>query len=70
MRGKVQWFDDQKGFGFIKPADGQPDVFCHFSDIDPDETGYRTLADGQAVEFEIVPTFKGPKAVDVRSVAA
>ncbi|MFM7147410.1 MAG: cold-shock protein, partial [Actinomycetales bacterium] len=55
-----------KGFGFIEQADGGPDVFVHYSAID--SSGYRTLDEGQAVEFEITQGPKGPQADKVRAV--
>lgn len=61
-RGVVKWFNDQKGFGFIK-ADNGPDVFVHHSSIAGD--GYKSLAEGDAVEFDIVEGQKGPKAENV-----
>lgn len=63
VRGTVAWFNNSKGFGFIKPADGSKDVFCHFSAIQDD--GYKQLAEGQTVEFEIVKGKKGPQAENV-----
>jgi len=63
--GKVKWFNDQKGYGFIQADDGGPDVFVHHSTIQMD--GYRTLAEGQQVEYEVAPGPKGPKAVVVRA---
>jgi cold shock protein len=62
--GKVKWFNDQKGFGFIQADEGGPDVFVHHTAIKAD--GFRSLAEGQAVEFEVQSSDKGPKAVDVR----
>ena len=62
-QGKVKWFDAQKGFGFIE-RDGQRDVFVHFSSIV--EQGYRTLNDGEEVEYELVETERGPQAHNVR----
>jgi CspA family cold shock protein len=61
-RGTVKWFNDKKGFGFIQ-QDGGPDVFVHFSAIKGD--GFKTLAEGQAVEFEILEDEKGAKAQNV-----
>lgn len=61
-RGVVKWFNDQKGYGFIK-ADNGPDVFVHHSGIAGD--GYKSLAEGDAVEFDIVEGEKGPKAENV-----
>lgn len=60
--GTVKWFSAQKGYGFIECADGQ-DVFVHFSAIQGD--GYKSLEEGQKVQFEIVQGEKGPQAKDV-----
>ncbi len=60
--GKVKWFDDSKGYGFIEQEDG-PDVFVHFSAINM--TGFKSLREGQTVEFEIVDGPKGPQAKNV-----
>ncbi len=57
--GKVKWFNDSKGYGFIE-YDGGPDVFVHFSALSGE--GYRTLAEGASVEFEVVSDAKGPRA--------
>ncbi|HAJ56145.1 MAG TPA: cold-shock protein [Candidatus Omnitrophica bacterium] len=62
MTGKVKWFSAQKGYGFIECEDGQ-DVFVHFSAIT--DEGYKTLDEGQKVQFEIVQGEKGPQAKDV-----
>jgi CspA family cold shock protein len=60
--GKVKWFSDSKGFGFIETEDGK-DVFVHFSAIQSE--GFKSLAEGQQVEFEIVDGAKGPQASNV-----
>jgi CspA family cold shock protein len=65
-RGKVKWFNDKKGYGFISQEGGR-DVFVHFSNIQGE--GYKSLAEGQEVEFEIVDGAKGPQAVNVSKVA-
>lgn len=62
MKGKVKWFNDEKGFGFIGTEDGR-DIFCHYSDIQM--SGRKTLREGDAVEFEIEPADKGPRAKGV-----
>jgi CspA family cold shock protein len=64
--GTVKWFDDAKGFGFIAPQDGSKDVFVHHSAIEG--TGFKSLAEGQQVEFEVQQGQKGPSAVNVRAV--
>ncbi len=63
--GKVKWFNNSKGFGFIEQEGGN-DVFVHFSAISG--TGYKTLEEGQQVEFEITQGPKGPQAANVRVV--
>ena len=66
MTGLVKWFNESKGFGFITPDNGSKDVFVHFSAILND--GFKTLAEGQKVEFEIVDGAKGPSAANVVSI--
>ncbi|AJA45068.1 transcription antiterminator/RNA stability regulator CspE [Frischella perrara] len=64
--GQVKWFNESKGFGFITPVDGSKDVFVHFSAIVND--GFKTLAEGQNVEFSIQDSARGPAAADVRVI--
>jgi len=61
--GTVKWFNESKGFGFIAPSDGSADVFVHFSAINAD--GFRTLAEGQSVNYEVEDGPKGPQAKEV-----
>ena len=62
-KGTVKWFNNSKGYGFITPEDGSPDVFVHFSVIEGD--GFKTLNEGQTVEFEMQTSPKGPQATRV-----
>ena len=62
-RGTVKWFSDQKGYGFITPEDGSKDVFVHHSAVQGE--GFKTLREGQQVEFEITQGPKGPQASNV-----
>jgi CspA family cold shock protein len=66
--GQVKWFNDQKGFGFITPDGGERDCFVHHSAIQMQ--GFRTLAEGDRVEFEIVQGDKGPAAQNVTKLAS
>jgi len=63
-QGTVKWFNDQKGYGFISPDDGGDDLFAHHSNIDA--SGFRTLDEGQRVEYEPAQGRKGPEATHVR----
>ena len=65
-KGTVKWFNDQKGFGFITPADGGKDLFAHHSEIQM--SGFKTLKEGQQVEFEPQQGPKGPAAAKIRAV--
>ena len=64
-KGKVKWFNADKGYGFISPDDGSKDLFVHYSEIQA-TGGFKTLTDGQAVEFEVGQGQKGPCANKVR----
>jgi CspA family cold shock protein len=61
--GKVKWFNENKGYGFILQDEGGRDVFVHYSEIK--EEGYRTLAEGEVVEYEVAESPKGPQAKEV-----
>jgi CspA family cold shock protein len=64
LNGKVKWFNDAKGYGFIETSEGK-DIFVHYSAIQKE--GFKTLSEGQAVEFDIVEGAKGPQAANVVS---
>jgi CspA family cold shock protein len=61
--GKVKWFNESKGYGFIEPDGGGRDIFVHYSAIQGE--GYKTLSEGQPVEFEVTQGDKGPQAANV-----
>ncbi len=65
--GRVKWFNEAKGFGFITPEDGSKDCFVHYSAIQGN--GFRTLAEGDRVEFDVVQGQKGPAAENVSKTA-
>ena len=65
-RGTVKWFDNKKGYGFIIQPDGKEDIYVHYSSIQGD--GFKTLEDGEEVEFEIVPGKRGFQAEKVNRV--
>ena len=67
-QGHVKWFDATKGYGFITPMSGGPDLFVHYQDIQVD--GHRSLMEGQTVEYELGQGAKGPTAVAVRMAQA
>jgi CspA family cold shock protein len=64
--GRVKWFNERKGFGFITPDDGSDDLFVHHTEIKAD--GYRTLREDQEVEYEVGEGRKGPAAKNVRII--
>jgi len=67
-KGTVKWFSAEKGYGFISPEGGGKDVFVHYTGIVMEDDGYRTLTQGQAVEFDVEEGSKGPQAVNVRPI--
>ena len=64
--GTVKWFNESKGFGFITQDDGGPDVFAHYSEIKGN--GFKSLAEGDAVSFDVIQGDKGPKATNIEKV--
>ena len=69
MRGRVKWFNAEKGYGFIERVDGQgEDVFAHYSSIAGDDS-FKTLQKGDLVEFEVEDSEKGPKAIHIQRVS-
>lgn len=67
VTGKVKWFDDEKGYGFIAPSDGSKDLFVHYSGIAG--SGRRSLEQGASVEFSVRDGRKGPEAFEVETTA-
>jgi CspA family cold shock protein len=65
-KGTVKWFSDQKGYGFVTPEGGRKDVFVHFSALQGE--GFKTLSEGDVVEFDIAQGPKGEQAANVRKV--
>ena len=67
-QGVIKWFDNRKGFGFILGEDGARDIFVHYSVIEGE--GFRSLKDGEKVEYELADSDKGPQAREVRRITA
>ena len=65
-QGTVKWFNETKGFGFITPEDGGKDLFAHYSSIQ--SAGFKTLQEGQRVEFVVTPGAKGPQATQIKVI--
>ncbi|MBD3789432.1 MAG: cold-shock protein [Campylobacterales bacterium] len=68
VKGTVKWFNDEKGYGFITPANGGSDVFVHFRQVNNTSNGRVSLKEGQAVTFEIGQGQKGPQAENVTAL--
>jgi CspA family cold shock protein len=66
IQGKVKWFNEDKGYGFIEREDGGEDVFLHYSEIQDSARGFKSIEEDAQVEFEVEPGPKGPKAVNVQ----
>jgi CspA family cold shock protein len=66
IEGKIKWFDEDKGYGFISRNDGGEDVFLHYSELD--QSGFKTISEDQAVEFDVEMGPKGPKATAVAEI--
>jgi len=66
--GTVKWFNEDKGYGFITPDGGGKDLFAHFREIQSD-TGFKTLAENQRVQFDVTQGAKGPQASSIRTIA-
>lgn len=64
QKGTVKWWNDSKGFGFLIPSDGGKDVFAHYTELRMD--GFKTLIEGQAVEFELKVSERGPEAKNIK----
>ena len=65
VEGIVKWFNNKKGYGFISPSDGSDDVFIHYTAIQGDEGEFKTVYEGDTVEFDVVDGQKGPQASNV-----
>jgi CspA family cold shock protein len=65
MEGTVKWFNNKKGYGFISPTDGSEDVFVHYTAIQGEEGEFKTVYEGDTVEFDVVEGQKGPQANNV-----